>query len=240
MRIPTPAERRTRHLEAGRLLLEHPDAGTSEPALALSHVRLADVAASEGVRKSAVYHYWSSHTEFWRDLLGLLEAEGRLSDGIRAATSRCGAIGARPTARDIWALGDEMFDTINGDGILPVAIATIAFEPDQISRPSLRSAVDLAVSRIEGFLDRSLPSVGLALRPDRDATRLAMSLLGLLVGLSMQHRVDPGAVRRVPLLPGREVTLYAASASALILESCEVVGVTDQLLADLRPVHEVH
>jgi AcrR family transcriptional regulator len=238
MHIPTPEERRGRHLEAGSDLLAHPDPATCEPTLALSHVRLADVAASEGVRKGAVYHYWHSHREFWRDLLVLLESEGRLSDAIRAATTRCGAIGSRPTPHDIWALGDDMFETINRDGVLPVALATLAFQPDDVSRPSLQSAADMAVSRIEEFLDRSLPNVGLTLRPDRDRTRLATSLLSLLVGLSIQHRLDPSSVRKVALLPTREVTLYAASASALILESCEVTGITEAQLDDLRWVYE--
>lgn len=238
MHVPTPEERRARHLHAGQDVLAAPDPATSEPALALSHIRLADVATSEGVQKAAVYHYWHSHREFWRDLLGLLQAEGRLADGIRAATSRCGAIGSRPTPSDIWSLGDDMFETINRDGVLPVALATLAFEPDDVSRPCLRSAADLAVSRIEEFLDRSLPGVGLVLRPDRDRTRLATSLLSLLVGLSMQHRLDPGSVRKVPLLPDRPVTLYAASASALILEACEVAQLTDEQFDALRGVYE--
>lgn len=235
----SPHATRESYLAVGRSLVRAPGPGGAPPRSVLAHVRFDDVAREEGLAPRAPYHYWRSHQEFWEDLLAVLVEEGRLTGGIRAATERCASVGPAPTPHDIWSLGDLMFDAVARDDWLHLAVATLAHDEDDTARPSVRAAVETAVSNIEGFLARSLPRVGLAVRRDGDLRGVATAVLGLLLGLAVRHRTEPAGVPPVEMQPGRHASLFATAASAVILESCDVVGVTDEMLDQLRPDHQV-
>jgi len=213
---PGIRERRDKFLRAGReLVREDQRAGLSRAPLALSHVRLADVAEREGVRKSAVYHYWHSHEDFREELLEALVTDGRLAEALEQAAAGCAATNAtRP--RDVWEVGDAMFETMSGDDLLLVALAMLSYRLEGTALDELSRATEEAIADIDRFLVATLPRVGLEFCPGGPPRDLATSLFGLLVGVCVRHRrLGPDASADAAAMEGRH-SLFADGAAALI------------------------
>ena len=212
------SERRDKFLRAGReLVREDQLAGRSRASLALSHVRLADVAERLGVRKSAAYHYWHSQEDFWDDLLDVLLMDGHLIGALRGAPASCAAT-STAAPRDIWRLGDSMFEMMSDDDVLMVALAMLAYHVEGTAREELSNATETAVADIERFLSTTLPRVRLEMRPGTTERRLATSLLGLLIGLCVRRRRSGSDALEPGVDEGRH-SLFADGAAALIFQA---------------------
>ena len=105
-------QRRESYLDIGCTLLEEsyhsavPNAG-----LALSQVKLADVADRCGVTKGALYHLWGSQEQYWDDLLSYLVRTNTLfgATELRAAFTEMYQENGPPTVREF---ANAVFDSV--------------------------------------------------------------------------------------------------------------------------------
>ena len=215
----TKDERRDDYLDIGAALVaESSLSGGADAGLALSHVKLADVADRAGVTKGALYHIWPSQEAFWRDLLQHLIDTNRLfgAEQLAAIGKELNkSSGAEPT---LQVYGNALFDSLATDPTFFARISLFSYLQDDAVRTSLdtdfRQSIEIALP----VLEHAITSMGRAVDDRESLWALAVSLSAVLEGLSLQRHIDPA---RTPDLPIGESSdrwsLFAAAAEALLI-----------------------
>ncbi len=215
----TKDERRDDYLDIGAALVaESALSGGADAGLALSHVKLADVADRAGVTKGALYHIWPSQEAFWRDLLQHLIDTNRLFGAEQLATIRKEVELSSETDPPLQRYGNALFDSLASDPTFFARISLFSYLQDDAVRTSLdedfRSSIEFALP----VLEQAITSMGRAVA-DQDALwALAVSLSAVLEGLSLQRHIDPARTPDVPIGDdGDRWSLFAVAAEALLL-----------------------
>ena len=214
----TKDQRRERYLDIGASLVAESATGIgADPALAMSHVKIAEVARRAGVTKGALYHLWPSQESYWSDLLDHLLEEHRLfgSDTVAAVgVQLADRLGATPA---LGELADALFERVREDPGFFARISLFAYLHDEAVSTAIdqefRTTVELALPAI----DAAVTSMARRFTNDDARWDLAVSLAALLEGLCLQYRIDPARTPELPTSDGTHRTLFAAGAEALLI-----------------------
>lgn len=211
-------QRRTDYLDIGAdLVAESSLVGASDPGLALSHVKLADVARRAGVTKGALYHIWPSQEAYWHDLLVHLIDSNQLFGADQLAeigTKLTAALGAAPTLREY---GNALFDALSNDPAFYARISLFSYLEDQRVRSELDRSFRASIERVRPVLEQSIEAMGRRPAPGTTIEDFAVAIAALLDGLCLQYRISPGRTPDVPLSDGSRWSLFAAASEALLM-----------------------
>ena len=186
-------QRRDDYLDIGAAIVAETSlSGGSVPALALSHVKFADVADRAGVTKGALYHVWPSAG-------GLLGGPARPSHGgppaVRRGSCRCGRHGsgsATEAAPVLRELGNALFDSVRDDPAFFVRISLFSYLHDESVREGLDLEFRHSVEQALPTLERALEDMGRRIADGHSLWDLAVAISALLEGLCLQYRISPG------------------------------------------------
>jgi AcrR family transcriptional regulator len=211
----TKADRREEYLDIGaQLVAESGQAGAHQPALALAHVRIADVAARAGVTKGALYHLWDSQHAYWEDLLEyLLATQG--TQGAAEIAALVDGLGGRDPV-DVVAYANATFDSFSADPSFFVRIALTSYLGTGEERDPFDSRVREGMDRFAPILDEVLAGLGWRWRSGVAPRHYMTAVAALLQGLAIYDRVAPNGAPEFLDADGRRVTLYACATEALL------------------------
>lgn len=185
----------------------------------LGHITLARVAREAGVTRRQLYHLWSSHDDFRRDLLRYIRAEegstyfSQFDDGLAAALES-----PRPShiALDVC---EHIERGRLAEPIDTSAHARFALEP-HLNDPLVRGEAQTAMTevmtfhqeRIEAFVDRS----GVELRTGVTPLHINHLLTALAHGSEVLRRTDPAAIRPNVRYRGGEYSTFSIACQAIV------------------------
>lgn len=228
MKRRTREQRREDYLDVGASLVLGDDASrTSDPSLALSHVKLADVAREAGVTKGALYHIWPSQEAFWTDLLDYLLDNRRLvaADQIREIGD---ALSTGSGLSLLRSYTTALFDTLKSDPGFYIRTGLFSY----IGEGEVGDRLD---ANFRESVEVTLPLVGQVLRElgrrpieGTDLTDLVVAVAALLDGLCLQYRISPDRTPdfEVPAEgsdTAESLSLFSVAAEALLLAYTEPV-----------------
>ncbi|MGB6058690.1 MAG: TetR/AcrR family transcriptional regulator [Microthrixaceae bacterium] len=220
-------ERRSEYLDIGaEIIAEAFEGADKDPALALSHVKLADVAERAGVTKGALYHIWESQEAFWQDLLNsLLDANSDLvTDYLEDLVARpSSSLAGIPTMYDH---ADAAFRSMSVNPALYARIGLVSYLSDEGVRQRFDDQYQAALALYRNSIELAIASMGRRLREGTDLEAMLVSIDALLEGLCLNSRVSPDRTPTIGLPDGSESTLYAVALEAI------VVGYTEPISAD--------
>ncbi|MGB3411931.1 MAG: TetR family transcriptional regulator [Microthrixaceae bacterium] len=220
-------ERRSEYLDIGAEIIAGAFEGADkDPALALSHVKMADVAERAGVTKGALYHIWESQEAFWQDLLNSL-----LEINYELLTDYLGDLVARPSSGlegvpTMYDHADAVFRSMSVNPAFFARIGLVSYLSDEGVRTRFDDQYQAALAFYRGSIELSIASMGRRLKEGADLESVLVSIDALLEGLCLNSRVSPDRTPPIRLPDGSESTLYAAALEAI------VVGYTEPISAD--------
>ncbi len=215
-------QRRESYLDIGCTLLEEsyhsavPNAG-----LALSQVKLADVADRCGVTKGALYHLWGSQEQYWDDLLSYLVRTNTLfgATELRAAfTEMYQENGPPPTVRKF---ANAIFDSLSTSQAFVHNVSLFSYLADQEVHDSFVAEFEGSIALETAILEAVISETNRKLVEPHTLVELIVAMSALLQGLCLQRRL--GEERTTDLVTQGEgrLTLFAAGVEALILSYTE-------------------
>jgi AcrR family transcriptional regulator len=218
----SPEQRRESYLDIGCTLLDEsyhsavPNAG-----LALSQVKLADVADRCGVTKGALYHLWGSQEEYWDDLLSYLVQSHTLF-GVTELTAAFTEIfqedGPPPTVREF---ANAIFDSLSTSQSFVHSVSLYSYLADKEVHDSFVTEFEGSIALMTPLLESVISQANRKLIEPHSIVELVVALSALLQGLCLQRRL--GEERTADLLTQDQerLTLFAAGVEALILSYTE-------------------
>ncbi len=214
----TKEQRKVDYLDIGAALVaESAMAGGADPGLALSHVKLADVADRAGVTKGALYHVWPSQEAYWRDLLAdlierhhLLGAEQVMGIGTLVAA----AAGPSPTLRDYT---DALFQAVRSDPAFFARVSLFSYLDDDTVRSDLDAEFRSTLEGALPVLEAAIARTGRRLADGATIWDLAVAIGSVLEGLCLQYRISPDRTPDLVHEDGHTSSLFAAATEALVL-----------------------
>lgn len=214
----TKDQRRERYLDIGASLVAESSVGVgADPALALSHVKIAEVARRAGVTKGALYHLWPSQESYWSDLLDHLLEEHRLFGSETVAsvgTQLTDRLGTRPGLRE---LADALFEQVREDPGFFARISLFAYLHDDAVRAALDGEFRATLALASPAIDAAVRSMGRRFECDGDRQDLLVSLAALLEGLCLQYRIDPARTPDLRVDDDPHRTLFTVGTEALLI-----------------------
>ncbi len=236
----SPEERRESYFEIGCTLVEEsyrskiPNAG-----LALSHVKLADVADQCGVTKGALYHLWDSQEEYWADLLSYLVQTNTLF-GVTELTSALAEMfqedRPEPTLREF---ANVVFDSLSTSQSFVHSVGLSSYLADQEVHDSFVSEFEGTIALMAPILETLISETNRRLVEPHSVLELVVALAALLQGLCLQRRLGEESGADLATQGEGRLTLFAAGAEALILSYTEPQDPTANKIVDLTETPEV-
>ncbi len=221
-------ERRTQYLDIGAGIISEAFEGTgNDPALALSHIKLADVAERAEVTKGALYHIWDSQESFWQDLLDrLLEinatlATDYLDDLVARDSSELAGV---PTMYDH---ADAVFNSMAVKPALFARIGMVSCLSDETVRRQFDTQYKDALDVYRHTLELAILSMDRRLKDGLAIEAILVAVDALLEGLCLHHRLDQERTPTVKLPDGSEATLYSVALEAIVIGYTEPVAAGD-------------
>lgn len=213
----TKDQRREDYLDIGAALVAEtallPD---SEPALALAHVKLAEVAARAGVTKGALYHIWPSQEAYWRDLLEHLLETNAMFGADRVARVARDVTGDSREPPALRSYANALFDSLREDPAFFARISLFSYLHDDRVRSTLDSDFRESVELVLPVLEAAVEAMGRRMADDLTVTDLAVAVSALLEGLCLQYRLSPERTPDLSASGETRWTLFAAAAEALL------------------------
>lgn len=231
-------ERRTQYLDSAvELLLGAVGRPRSEVALALSHIKISDVAERAGVSKGAIYHIWPTQEAYWAELLKAMldttTVEGPEYLRWAARVSDPDRSGPGPTQSDLCRIG---LYSRREDPAFYVRTSLLAYAPDGDTTTHLDNET-LELVRIYASINESaLRSTGRQSRSDLSPQIIVACADAALTGLALRHRYYPEDVQDVVLDDGRRIDMASLLIEALLIQFSEPVDGTDPQSFDLGSV----
>lgn len=207
-------QRRIDYLDLGAQIVA--EAAHSDAGLALSHVKLAEVADRAGVTKGALYHLWPSQEAYWNDLLDHLMATDAFFGADRVDAVRAELTDPRLPAPSLREFANALFDSLGSDPAFFTRISLLSYLDDDRVRTELDKSFREAIEVVLPVLADSLTAMGRRLAVDMTLWDLSVAIAALLEGVCLHHRVSPERTPDVTRGDGRW-TLFAAAAEALVL-----------------------
>lgn len=218
-------ERRNEYLDIGaEIIAEAFEGADKDPALALSHVKMADVAERAGVTKGALYHIWDSQEAFWQDLLNrLLDANSDLiTDYLEDLVARpSSSVEGIPTMYDH---ADAVFRSMSVNPALYARIGLVSYLSDERVRKRFDDQYRAALSLYRNSIELAIASMGRRLKEGADLEAMLVSIDALLEGLCLNSRVSPDRTPTIGLPDGSESTLYAVALEAIVVGYTEPIS----------------
>jgi AcrR family transcriptional regulator len=218
----SPEERRESYLDIGCTLLKEsyhstvPNAG-----LALSQVKLADVADQCGVTKGALYHLWGSQEEYWADLLSYLVRTNTFF-GVTELTAALAEMfqedRLEPTLREF---ANVVFDSLSTSQSFVHSVSLFSYLADQEVHDSFVSEFEGTIALLTPILESLISETNRRLLEAHSMLELVVALAALLQGLCLQRRLGEGPGADLATQGEGRLTLFAAGAEALILSYTE-------------------
>lgn len=217
-------ERRNEYLDIGAgIIAEAFDGSGKDPALALSHVKMADVAERANVTKSALYHIWESQEAFWQDLLNkLLEINSELSTAylqnlVARDTSELPGV---PTMYDH---ADAVFTSLAANPALFARIGMVSYLSDDGVRKQFDEQYKTALAGYGYSMELAIESMGRRLRDGVDMESVLITIDALLEGLCLSNRLSADLTPTIELPDGSEATLYSVALEAIVVGYTEPI-----------------
>lgn len=217
-------ERRNEYLDIGAgIIAEAFDGSGKDPALALSHVKMADVAERANVTKSALYHIWESQEAFWQDLLNkLLEINSELSTAylqnlVARDTSELPGV---PTMYDH---ADAVFTSLAANPALFARIGMVSYLSDDGVRKQFDEQYKTALTGYGYSMELAIESMGRRLRDGVDMESVLITIDALLEGLCLSNRLSADLTPTIELPDGSEATLYSVALEAIVVGYTEPI-----------------
>ncbi|KLR61778.1 transcriptional regulator, TetR family [Actinobacteria bacterium IMCC26207] len=226
-------ERRESYLDIGcRLLEESYHSAVPNAGLALSQVKLADVADRCGVTKGALYHLWDSQEQYWDDLLSYLVQSHTLFGvtELRAAfTEIFQEDGPPPTVRKF---ANAIFDSLSTSQSFVHSVSLYSYLADQEVHDSFVNEFEGSIALETPILEAVISETNRKLVEPHTMVELVVAMSALLQGLCLQRRLGEERTADLATQGEGRLTLFAAGVEALILSYTEPQDPT----AD-KPVH---
>lgn len=215
-------QRRESYLDIGCTLLEEsyhsavPNAG-----LALSQVKLADVADRCGVTKGALYHLWGSQEQYWNDLLSYLVRTNTLF-GVTGITAAIAELfqgdEPPPTVREF---ANAVFDSLSTSQSLVHSVSLFSYLADQEVHDSFVTEFEGSIALITPILESLISQTNRKLIEPHSMLELVVALSALLQGFCLQRRLGEERTADLANQDEGRLTLFAAGVEALILSYTE-------------------
>ena len=214
-------QRRESYLDIGCTLLEEsyhsavPNAG-----LALSQVKLADVADRCGVTKGALYHLWGSQEQYWDDLLSYLVRTNTLfgATELRAAFTEMYQEDGPPTVRKF---ANAIFDSLSTSQAFVHNVSLFSYLADQEVHDSFVAEFEGSIALETPILEAVISETNRKLVEPHTMVELVVAMSALLQGLCLQRRLGEERVADLATQDEGRLTLFAAGVEALILSYTE-------------------
>ena len=214
-------QRRESYLDIGCTLLEEsyhsavPNAG-----LALSQVKLADVADRCGVTKGALYHLWGSQEQYWDDLLSYLVRTNTLfgATELRAAFTEMYQEDGPPTVRKF---ANAIFDSLSTSQAFVHNVSLFSYLADQEVHDSFVAEFEGSRALETPILEAVISETNRKLVEPHTMVELVVAMSALLQGLCLQRRLGEERVADLATQDEGRLTLFAAGVEALILSYTE-------------------
>lgn len=217
-------ERRNEYLDIGENLIVEVFEGTDkDSALALSHVKLAQVAERAAVTKGALYHVWESQEAFWQDLLDrLLEINtGLVTEYLNDIVARESS--DLPGVPTMFDHADALFESLSVNPAFFARVGLISHLSDEAVRSRFDAQYRVALEAHQYALELAISSMGRRLRDGVGIESVLITVEALLQGLSLTNRVSPERTPSVRLPDGTESTLYAVALEAMVVGYTEPI-----------------
>ncbi|HEY8525269.1 MAG TPA: hypothetical protein VIL48_09910 [Acidimicrobiales bacterium] len=191
--------RRQRYLDlATELACRPPRSGLPSFPHAVAHIRIADVARTVGVTRSAVYRHWSTQEEFWADLTAYL-ASGGESAWLRTLVRTGDAVVADGTGEAARRALNRIQEELLADHQTAVRAALVAYPDVGPARERVAESERRLVAHVAGLVDRLRAARGCRFADGVTATDVALVLTALGEGFALVARVAPRALARTPV-----------------------------------------
>ncbi|HTN99836.1 MAG TPA: TetR family transcriptional regulator, partial [Microthrixaceae bacterium] len=220
----TLEERRDEYLAIGSAIISEAwEGAVKDPALALSHVKLADVAKQAGVTKGALYYIWESQEAFWQDLLEcLLEVNSTIvSDYLQHVTARrTSDVAGVPTIHDH---ADSLFESMSTNPRFFTRVGLVSYLSDDEVRSRFDREYQATLATYGTPLALAITSMGRRLREGFDITSVLVAFDAALEGLCLTKRIAPERTPLVQLPDGTKSTLFTVALEAVAIGFSEPV-----------------
>ncbi len=214
-------ERRESYLDIGcRLLEESYHSAVPNAGLALSQVKLADVADRCGVTKGALYHLWGSQEHYWDDLLSYLVRTNTLFGvtELRAAFTEMYQEDGPPTVRKF---ANAIFDSLSTSQAFVHTVSLFSYLADQEVHDSFVAEFEGSRALETPILEAVISETNRKLVEPHTMVELVVAMSALLQGLCLQRRLGEERVADLATQDEGRLTLFAAGVEALILSYTE-------------------
>ncbi|MCX6524365.1 MAG: TetR/AcrR family transcriptional regulator [Actinobacteria bacterium] len=214
-------ERRESYLDIGcRLLEESYHSAVPNAGLALSQVKLADVADRCGVTKGALYHLWGSQEHYWDDLLSYLVRTNTLFGvtELRAAFTEMYQEDGPPTVREF---ANAIFDSFSTSQAFAHNVSLFSYLADQEVHDSFVAEFEGSRALETPILEAVISETNRKLVEPHTMVELIVAMSALLQGLCLQRRLGEERVADLATQDEGRLTLFAAGVEALILSYTE-------------------
>lgn len=214
-------ERRESYLDIGcRLLEESYHSAVPNAGLALSQVKLADVADRCGVTKGALYHLWGSQEHYWDDLLSYLVRTNTLFGvtELRAAFTEMYQEDGPPTVREF---ANAIFDSFSTSQAFAHNVSLFSYLADQEVHDSFVAEFEGSIALQTPILESVISETNRKLVEPHTMVELIVAMSALLQGLCLQRRLGEERVADLATQDEGRLTLFAAGVEALILSYTE-------------------
>ncbi len=214
-------ERRESYLDIGcRLLEESYHSAVPNAGLALSQVKLADVADRCGVTKGALYHLWGSQEHYWDDLLSYLVRTNTLFGvtELRAAFTEMYQEDGPPTVRKF---ANAIFDSLSTSQAFVHNVSLFSYLADQEVHDSFVAEFEGSRALETPILEAVISETNRKLVEPHTMVELVVAMSALLQGLCLQRRLGEERVADLATQDEGRLTLFAAGVEALILSYTE-------------------
>ncbi|MEZ5310132.1 MAG: TetR/AcrR family transcriptional regulator [Microthrixaceae bacterium] len=239
MKRRSRAERRIQYLEAAIDLIVADDAAAGDnAALALSHVKIDDVALRAGVSKGALYHVWPSQEAYWADLLKAMFDDTTLNG----------------PAFFYWI--DKHVAGRDGDSVTFGDFARFAYA-SRLENPSLFVRASLQayhpsmrmtqqweheVQQLDEFYGPTMAVVlgraGRRFKDDVDSLEMMAALEAVITGLTLRHYFAPDSQYQFRSSSGTMVGLFTLAMESMFLYNSEPIDGGDAPLPEFGELLE--
>lgn len=215
-------QRRESYLHIGCTLLEESHhAAVPNAGLALSQVKLADVADQCGVTKGALYHLWGSQEEYWTDLLSYLVRNNTFF-GVTELTAALVEMfqedRPEPTLREF---ANVVFDSLSTSQSFVHSVGLFSYLADEEVHDSFVTEFEGTIALMTPILESLISETNRRLVEPHSMLELVVALAALLQGLCLQRRLGEERVADLATQDEGRLTLFAAGVEALILSYTE-------------------